>query len=163
MRTSSLALLCMFALFGAAIPAHGQAPSHDPLAGIDRSLREIASLMRLQLANQRAQLAVRRLDIARRELVERERELHAEESNRDGYQSQLESLQMRLDQLDTAPPEQVEEMEMWRDQAELDLATVKQTVWRTDQRILDLGNETERVREDIEIWEEIVTETFEED
>ena len=68
-----------------------------------------------------------------------------------------------LDQLETVPPEQAEEMEMWLDQAELDLANIKQAVWRADQRILDLGNAAERTREDIEIWEEIVAETFEED
>ena len=71
MKTSSLVLLCLFATLGAAIPTLGQTPD-DPLVGIDRSLREIASLMRLQLSNQRAELAVRRLDIARGELARKD-------------------------------------------------------------------------------------------
>jgi alkyl hydroperoxide reductase subunit AhpC/Tfp pilus assembly protein PilN len=165
MRTRSLApflLLLLLALFGGASPAPGQAPD-DPLVGIDRSLREIASLMRLQLSNQRAELAVRRLDIARRELAARERELHAAESNRDGYQSQLESLRVQIDQFDDVPPEQIEEMERWRAQTELDLANLKQSTWRADQRILDLSRDIQRAREDLEIWEEIVAKAFEED
>jgi Tfp pilus assembly protein PilN len=155
-------LLLLLALFGGASPAPGQAPD-DPLVGIDRSLREIASLMRLQLSNQRAELAVRRLDIARRELAARERELHAAESNRDGYQSQLESLRVQIDQFDDVPPEQIEEMERWRAQTELDLANLKQSTWRADQRILDLSRDIQRAREDLEIWEEIVAKAFEED
>lgn len=134
------------------------------LAGIDRSLKQIVALLKIQVGNQRAELAAQRLDIARRELVARERELHDAESSRDGYAEQQEELETRIQAYGSRTPEEsgmsAEDFEFMHSQIELEFEAVKQKVWRLDQRIVDLRKEISRVHEDLDIWEALVADSF---
>jgi chromosome segregation ATPase len=133
------------------------------LAEIHATLKELVSLLELQVANQRTQLAVQRLDIVRREVVARERELHDALTTRDSYEEQQASMEARLEAFER-DPEAVgineEELEEIRLQSRIESESLKQRVWRLDQRILDLRAQLRRAREDLEAWEELVAESF---
>lgn len=136
-------------------------PTMDSIA---RSLQRIVELLEMQVGNQRAGLAVQRLDIARRELVARERELHEAEQTRDRYRQQMDELESRKEAYGSSVPEDSgmteEQFDYMRRQLELDIEASKQGAWRADQRIVDLQNEIRRVREDLDVWEALVAESF---
>lgn len=166
-RDRLLMTACLFALVSPAPAAAQESATRAESAvldGIDRSLKQIVELLRIQVGNQRAELAVQRLDIARRELVSRERELHNAEAQRDDYARQQQELGARIEAYGSTSLEesgmQPEAFEYMRRQIELESEALKQNAWRADQRIIDLRQEIVRVREDLDTWEELVVEAF---
>lgn len=159
--------VCLVALT-LSVAAAAQDPRADApaaaLDSIDRSLKEIVELLRVQVRNQRAELAVQRLDIASRELVARERELHAAEAKRAANARRQEELTARLEATSGARPEESGmsdvDYEFMLRQMEQQAEAVKQTVWQTDQLIIDLRKAIARVREDELAWQKIVADLF---
>ncbi len=170
-RASTVVMLWAMVAVVLVVPSVAQQPATEgqatSLEGIDRSLKQIVELLRIQIENQRAELAVQRLDIARRELVTRERELHEAEQNRDRYAEAMEELEVRIDTYGSSTVEESgmepEDFEFMRRQIDLEVESVKQSLWRTDQRIIDLRKEISRVHEDLDSWERVVAESLSED
>ncbi len=164
-----LMMLAALALVGP--PAKSQEPGPDrsaaALGEIDASLKKIVALLRAQVDHQRAEIALRRLDIARRDLADRERELHKEQGDRDRYVRNQAELEARKEMF--ATPEwqaetnmKEEQVRYMRTQVEVETESLKQNLWRTDQRILDLQQQTRRIREDLEVWEAMAAEALDE-
>ncbi len=166
MRKGCTLMLVSVVIASLASPARAQETEARAavLEGIDHSLKQIVELLKVQVGNQRADLALQRLDIARRELVAREQELQSATENRDQYVQQRDMVQARIDSFGPGSAEAAqmseEELDFMTRQMDLELESVKQAIWRTDQRIIDLQNAIRRVREDLDAWEAIVADSF---
>jgi chromosome segregation ATPase len=146
-------------------PREQQAPDlAQGVSELNRSMKEIAALLRQQLEKQQTDLLMKRLEISERALSAREQDLRSAESEKSGVSEGLKEIQARLDQLDDESDEasagglRRENPDVLRMRTELELQQklLKDRLSAVDQRALDLENDVADLREEIRGWKELV-------
>ena len=131
------------------------------LAGIRRSLEEIAQILRQQSTQQERSLLLRRIEMKNdrllpveegiRSALDSKRHLEAEERRLLEFQEQLER-----DILDAERGSEEAEAERTRDQLrqlEVEIERARDEAWAQQQRLIDLENERDDLLEEIEALE----------
>jgi hypothetical protein len=152
----------------AALPEQSQADQSPDLAkeirDLNRSIQDIASLLREQLKKQQADVLMKRMEISGRALSELEQELRGAVAERNSLSDGLKEVQARMDQLKdeatlgspagSRPPDPG----LIHEGAELALRErlVKERLAAAEQRVSELENDVAKRRDEIKGWEELV-------
>jgi flagellar biosynthesis chaperone FliJ len=176
MRSGALAAALTAAAAVAAPQAPADAPPSpspaDPAAGlqeVNRTLREIAALLREYLERQQIDHLMKRIELQHRSLAPLEDELRRQRAERDGVASEMKALSAhqalmreRLDEEEVqgAAAEQQDDWRMQVRQIEVRLALETEKVGALDQRIADLEADLAGRQAEIRAWEEMLDEAM---
>ncbi|MBI3447667.1 MAG: hypothetical protein HY049_01915 [Acidobacteria bacterium] len=154
------------ALSSSAEPPQAERPQElaQGIRDLNRSIQEIASLLREQLKKQQTDLLMKRVDIKERALSARETELRGATAERNGLGDALKGIQARSEQLgeeigrEERPGARKPDSESSRERAGLDLQEklFKDKLAAAEQRVSELENDVARYRDEIRTWEELV-------
>lgn len=166
----TFAACIVLAAGGAACPAAAEAePARaDALAAeaatMNRSMQEIARLLRELLDGHQVELLIRRLDLKQRGMAPMEQELRGARSERDNLSSELTGLGARVEELDSRIGEESRgsadrEQSPWRmmrSELEANVKRLRERLTMLDQRIIELENDLSSSRREILALEETV-------
>ena len=131
---------------------------------LNRTMQEIASLLREQLKKQQADVLMKRMEISGRALSTQEQELRGVVAERGTITDGLKEIQARIEQLkdddgrEAPPGVRRPENGLARERFELELREklLKDRLAASDQRVIELENDVARRRDEIKAWEELI-------
>lgn len=131
---------------------------------LNRSVQEIAALLREQLKKQQADVLMKRMEISGRALSTQEQELRSAVAARSTITDALREIQARIEQLKDVVGREAPggvrrpENELSREGSELDLREklLKDRLAAAEQRVIELENDVAKRRDEIKLWEELV-------
>jgi hypothetical protein len=131
------------------------------MAALNESMREAVALMRAHLEAQKMQLLMRRIEIRHQGLIGLEEELRKNIGERNSVTEELDQLQLSMGTLDQriedeAGLPQGGEWRLMRGEMEVRIKVLKDRQYRLDQKVIDLENELNDRRAEIEEWEEAI-------
>jgi len=170
-NTLAIVVVAALALLmgGAAVSQQPAPPKAEPdlattLTELNRSVKEIASLLRQHLEKQDADLLMKRMEISARHLAQQEQVLRSAVAERDSLTDAMRELQVRADQMraemDEAPAvgaqNRNEEMERLKSEFELRQGLLKEKLAVADRKVMEMENDVAQFRDEIRAWQELV-------
>lgn len=128
------------------------------LARLNRTMDRIATLLEKQVQGRRLDLSLKRIELQTRRVETLEGELRSAEERQRSLEDQKQQTQSQLEviarQLEAMGPEELEDnregFRFMTEQAEAELGRIEGRLQESVQRVLELGNELTRRRDDLQ-------------